>query len=116
MRSGDIQLIVQPANYDVYGEKIDGGTTHGTWNPYDAHIPFLLMGWHVEPGETHERVWMTDIVPTVCAMIDIQIPTAASAVLLQPLLTAKTKGGEPAAHLGHADRAKHHAAVFVDKI
>ena len=77
MRSGDIQLIVQPANYDVYGEKIDGGTTHGTWNPYDAHIPFLLMGWHVEPGETHERVWMTDIVPTVCAMIDIQIPNGS---------------------------------------
>lgn len=77
MRSGDTQLIVQPANYDVYGEKIDGGTTHGTWNPYDAHIPFLLMGWHVEPGETHERVWMTDIVPTVCAMIDIQIPNGS---------------------------------------
>lgn len=77
MRSGDIQLIVQPANYDVYSDKIDGGTTHGTWNPYDAHIPFLLMGWHVAPGETHEKVWMTDIVPTVCAMIDIQIPNGS---------------------------------------
>ncbi len=73
-RSGDIQLILNPANYEVYGEKIDGGTTHGLWNPYDAHIPFLLMGWHVAPGVTQEKTYITDIAPTVCALLHIQMP------------------------------------------
>lgn len=73
-RSGDIQLVLRPACYEVTGDQVDGGTTHGEWNPYDAHIPFLLMGWHVVPGKTHEKVSITDIAPTVCAMISIQMP------------------------------------------
>lgn len=74
MRSGDIQLVLNPACYDVYGDKIDGGTTHGQWNPYDAHIPFLLMGWGVKHGATQSRTFITDIAPTVCGLLHIQMP------------------------------------------
>ncbi len=73
LRSGDIQLVLNPANYEVFGE-IDGGTTHGLWNPYDAHIPFIIMGWHVNPGTTQKPTYITDIAPTVCSLIHIQMP------------------------------------------
>lgn len=77
-RSGDLQLIPKPAYYEIYGPKIDGGTTHGVWNPYDAHIPFLLMGWHIDVGEWQKAVSITDIAPTVCGLINIQMPNGCT--------------------------------------
>lgn len=73
-RSSDLQIIMKPAHYEVSGKEIDRGTTHGVWNPYDAHIPFLLMGWHVRPGAVHDETYITDIAPTVCSMLHIQMP------------------------------------------
>lgn len=74
LRGGDVQLILQPANYDVWEDTIGEGTTHGAWNPYDAHIPFIVYGWNVPHGATQARTYVTDIVPTVCALIHIQMP------------------------------------------
>lgn len=73
-RSGDVQLVLNPACYEVWGDKVDGGTTHGTWNPYDVHIPFILMGWGVKPGSTNAKTYITDIAATVCAMLHVQMP------------------------------------------
>lgn len=73
-RSGDIQIVLNPANYEVSSEVIDKGTTHGVWNPYDSHIPFLLMGWHVEHGRTDAPTTINDIAATVCSLIHIQMP------------------------------------------
>lgn len=73
-RSGDIQLVLNPAWYEVSGDKIDDGTQHGLWNPYDCHIPFILMGWGVKPGVSQAKASITDIAPTVCSLIHIQMP------------------------------------------
>lgn len=74
MRSGDIQLILNPGYYEIYEDHYVDGTTHGLWNPYDAHIPFLLMGWHIKPGSTQAKVTINDIAPTICSLIHIQMP------------------------------------------
>ncbi len=73
-RGGDIQLVLDPANYEVYDEDIGEGTTHGLWNPYDAHVPFILMGWHVKAGTTRKECHITDIAPTVCSLMHVQMP------------------------------------------
>lgn len=73
-RGGDVQLIMQPAHYEAWKDIIDDGTTHGTWHPYDAHIPFIITGWHVPHGSTQARTGITDIAPTVCSLIHIQMP------------------------------------------
>lgn len=73
-RNGDIQIVLNPANYEVSSDGIGRGTTHGVWNPYDSHIPFILMGWHVKPGKTNAKTTINDIAATVCAMIHIQMP------------------------------------------
>ncbi|PUZ24898.1 alkaline phosphatase family protein [Chitinophaga parva] len=70
-RGGDIQLIPQPGWID--GGKT--GTTHGIWNPYDAHIPLVFMGWGIHAGHTNRTVGMTDIAPTVAALLHIQMPS-----------------------------------------
>lgn len=70
-RSGSIQVVLDPAWYSGYGLT---GTTHGTWNPYDAHIPLLWYGWGIHHGETHRNVHMTDISATLAALLHIQVP------------------------------------------
>ena len=72
-RSGDIQFILKPGYFD--GSK--KGTTHGLWNPYDAHIPLLFYGWGIKPGKTNRETYMTDIAPTVAAMLKIQMPSGS---------------------------------------
>lgn len=75
-RSGDICAILRP---DYLGYTFDEnyrGTTHGAWNPYDAHIPLLFMGWHVEHGSTTLPTRTVDTAPTVCAMLHVQMPNA----------------------------------------
>lgn len=72
--SGEIQIILKPNWYDYGSTK---GGTHGTWGPDDAHIPFVMMGWGVPHGRTTEQVHMTDIAPTVAAMLRIQMPSGA---------------------------------------
>lgn len=68
--SGDVQFVFMPQWFDG-GYK---GTTHGTWNPYDAHIPLVWFGWKVKPGKTNRETYMTDIAPTLAALLRIQMP------------------------------------------
>lgn len=69
-RSGDIYYVLQP-NWFNGGST---GTTHGNWNPYDSHIPLVFMGWGVKPGATNKMHCMTDIAPTLAALLHIQTP------------------------------------------
>jgi predicted AlkP superfamily pyrophosphatase or phosphodiesterase len=70
-RSGCIQIILQPG---WYSDSHTTGTTHGTWNPYDTHIPLLWYGWGIPKGETHRKINMTDIAATLSALLHIQMP------------------------------------------
>ncbi len=70
-RSGIIQVILQPG---WYNGSLGLGTDHGAWNPYDTHIPLLWMGWGIKPGKTFRPVNMTDITPTLAALLSIQVP------------------------------------------
>lgn len=73
-RSGQIQIILNPGWYEGYSKT---GTTHGTWNPYDAHIPLLWYGWHIKKGTSHREVKMTDIAATLAALLHIQMPNGS---------------------------------------
>ncbi|HMG66100.1 MAG TPA: alkaline phosphatase PafA [Chitinophagaceae bacterium] len=70
-RSGQIQIVLNPGWFDAYNKT---GTTHGTWNPYDTHIPLLWYGWNIQPGKSNREVNMTDISPTLAALLHIQMP------------------------------------------
>lgn len=70
-RSGDIQYILKPG----YVSGGLTGTTHGSWNPYDSHIPLVWYGWNIRPGKTNREVYMTDVAPTIAAMLRIQMPS-----------------------------------------
>ncbi|MFI5133569.1 MAG: alkaline phosphatase family protein [Chitinophagales bacterium] len=71
-RSGDIQVILQPQWLPGFS---NAGTTHGMWNPYDAHIPLVWYGWGIKQGHLNRETYMTDIAPTVAALLHIQMPS-----------------------------------------
>ena len=77
-RSGDILVVPDPGYYSYGRWSSPIGTTHGEWNPYDAHIPLLFFGWNVSHGATSREVHINDIAPTVCQMLHIQQPNACS--------------------------------------
>ncbi len=81
-RSGDIQFILKPQYTDV----LSIGTEHGTMYTYDTHIPLLWYGWKIKPGKTNREVYMTDVAPTISAMLKIQMPNGSVGHVLEELM------------------------------
>jgi predicted AlkP superfamily pyrophosphatase or phosphodiesterase len=75
-RSGVISFVLEPGWYS--GASANGtGSTHGSWNAYDARIPLLWMGWGIQQGSTTRPVDMADIAPTLAALLHIQEPNGS---------------------------------------
>jgi hypothetical protein len=87
-RSGIIQIILDPAWFTGHqpGDGGPTGTTHGTWNPYDNHIPLVFMGWGIKHGSLTREVHMTDIAPTIAALLHIQAPNGSIGVPVSEVL------------------------------
>jgi predicted AlkP superfamily pyrophosphatase or phosphodiesterase len=73
-RSGDVILVLDPAV--VYYPKT--GSTHGSPYVYDTHVPLLFYGKGIQKGSTLERTEITDIAPTLSALLGIAFPNGTS--------------------------------------
>lgn len=71
-RCGPVMILADPGWFG--GNEGGTGTTHGNWNPYDTHIPLVFMGWGIKHGITNRTVRMSDISPTLAALLHIQMP------------------------------------------
>ena len=77
-RSGDVLVVLSPSVIS-YSKK---GSTHGSGYTYDTHVPLLFFGKGINHGETFQKTLITDIAPTISAMLGIAFPNAATG---QPL-------------------------------
>ncbi|MCF0043092.1 alkaline phosphatase PafA [Dyadobacter fanqingshengii] len=66
-RSGDVQILTEPGWF--YGTST--GTSHGTGYNYDTQVPFVMFGWGINKGETLRRTSVSDIAPTISALLHI---------------------------------------------
>lgn len=82
-RNGDVQVILKPGYIDAYSAT---GTTHGLWNPYDSHIPLLWYGWGIKKGSTNRETYMTDIAPTLAALLHIQMPSGCIGTVIPDII------------------------------
>lgn len=82
-RSGQLQIITKPQWIEGFG---NGGTTHGAWNPYDSHIPLLWYGWGIKQGKLNRECYMTDIAPTLAALLHIQMPSGTVGHVISEVL------------------------------
>jgi len=77
-RSGDVAVIMEPGwiEYkEMYGKK---GTTHGSPYDYDTHVPLIFYGWNIKQGQSMRPVSITDIAPTISALLKIPYPNGAT--------------------------------------
>lgn len=70
-RSGDIMVIQEPGWISTYTT----GTSHGSLYEYDTHVPLIFYGWGLKPKEVIAPVEITDIAPTIAALLHIMAPT-----------------------------------------
>lgn len=81
-RCGEIQIMLKPG----YVEGTGVGTSHGLWNPYDAHIPLLWYGWGIKHGSLNRETYMTDIAATVAALLHIQMPSGCVGKVIEDVI------------------------------
>jgi len=72
-RSGDILLLDDPA-FISYSKT---GSTHGSGLNYDTHVPLLFFGKGINKGQTLKKTEITDIAPTISALLGISFPNFA---------------------------------------
>ncbi len=73
-RSGDI-LIVPSPGYISYSRT---GSTHGSPQIYDTHVPLLLFGKGIKHGSTVSRTEIPDIAPTIASLLGIAFPSGTT--------------------------------------
>ncbi|OAB27338.1 Type I phosphodiesterase / nucleotide pyrophosphatase [Flavobacterium fryxellicola] len=84
-QNGDL-VILDKAGYMEYQAT---GTTHGSPNSYDTHVPLLFYGWHVPNGELHSKKYITQIAPTLSQMLKIPFSNGTESEVLETLLDKK---------------------------
>src|SRR5215203_2821274 len=70
-RSGDVVLVADP--YKYIAETITA--THGSPYSYDTHVPTIIMGVGIKPGQYYEPASPADIAPTLAALLRITPPS-----------------------------------------
>jgi hypothetical protein len=76
-RSGDLEIILEP-----FWMRQATGTTHRTPYNYDAHIPLILMGRRIKPGEYADHVALNDLAPTLATILEVETPAGSSGRVL----------------------------------
>lgn len=77
-RSGDV-IIVDDIAHISYSRT---GTTHGSGLNYDTHVPLLFFGKGITQGHTYQKTVISDIAPTISALLGISFPNGSTG---QPL-------------------------------
>ncbi len=97
-RSGDLFIVPKPywlVDGTPGGKVRTYGTGHGTPYNYDQHVPILLMGFGIRPGDYYREVTPADIAPTLATLCGITLVPRDGHILAEAL-------AKPAAHPNRA--------------
>lgn len=86
-RSGDLEIILHP-----FWIRQKTGTTHGTPYSYDSHIPLVIMGPGVRPGQYARHVSLNDVAPTLATALRIASPAASAGRALNDVIAPSPAG------------------------
>ena len=81
-RSGDILMVLKPGTIS-YGVT---GSTHGSPQIYDTHVPLLFYGKGIRKGSTTVRTVIPDIAPTISALLGIAFPNGTTGTPITKVL------------------------------
>src|SRR6266851_2824245 len=87
-RSGDLFILPKPywlLDGTPLGKPRSYGTGHGVPYNYDQHVPVLLMGFGIQPGQYFQPITPADIAPTFAALCGITLVSRDGHVLAEAL-------------------------------
>jgi len=87
-RSGDLFILPKPywlMDGTPAGKTRSYGTGHGVPYNYDQHVPVLLMGFGIQPGQYFQPITPADIVPTFAVLCGVTLSTREGHVLAEAL-------------------------------
>jgi predicted AlkP superfamily pyrophosphatase or phosphodiesterase len=87
-RSGDLFVVPKPywlLDSTAAGETRGYATGHGTPYNYDQHVPILLMGYGIQPGEYFAPATPADIAPTLASLTGVTLATRDGRILNEAL-------------------------------
>ncbi|MCA6074043.1 alkaline phosphatase PafA [Fulvivirga sedimenti] len=82
-RSGDVAFSLEPGWLWSSNER---GTSHGSAFNYDTHVPVIFFGKNVRQGRTAIYHTITDIAPTISAILSITLPNGATGEVLEEVI------------------------------
>jgi arylsulfatase A-like enzyme len=85
-RSGDIAYTFDPGWHPDDSLFKNGGTTHGSIYAYDTHVPLIWYGGRIPAGESFAPVNITDIAPTLSAMLRIIEPSGSTGKVIEAVM------------------------------
>jgi predicted AlkP superfamily pyrophosphatase or phosphodiesterase len=87
-RSGDLFILPKPywlMDGTPTGKQRTYGTGHGVPYNYDQHVPVLLMGFAIQPGQYFQPITPADIVPTFAALCGVTLSSRDGHILADAL-------------------------------
>src|SRR5229473_2548831 len=87
-RSGDLFILPKPywlLDGTPLGKPRSYGTGHGVPYNYDQHVPVLLMGFGIQPGQYFQPITPADIAPTFAALCGITLSSRDGHILAEAL-------------------------------
>src|SRR6266481_2180562 len=87
-RSGDLFILPKPywlMDGTPLGKPRSYGTGHGVPYNYDQHVPVLLMGFGIQPGQYFQPITPADIAPTFAALCGITLSSRDGHILAEAL-------------------------------
>ncbi len=87
-RSGDLFILPKPywlLDSTPSGKSRSYGTGHGVPYNYDQHVPVLLVGFGIQPGQYFQPITPADIAPTFAALCGITLSSGDGHVLAEAL-------------------------------
>ncbi len=80
-RSGDVLIALKPGWIrDVYYT-----ADHNSCYTYDTHVPLMFYGWKVRKTRVSRPVNITDVVPSICDMMNIPPPGSVSGIPIEEI-------------------------------
>jgi predicted AlkP superfamily pyrophosphatase or phosphodiesterase len=87
-RSGDLFILPKPywlMDGTPAGKQRSYGTGHGVPYNYDQHVPVLLMGFGIQPGQYFQSITPADIAPTFAALCGITLSSRDGHILAEAI-------------------------------
>ncbi len=85
-RGGDVLFVMR--SFQVLTTE-SSGTNHGSPYSYDSHVPVVFAGKGIKPGLYRSELPVTDVAPTVAALMEIDAPAQSEGRVCAEALMSK---------------------------